>query len=142
MGRGLQSSQATARAGLLAAAVLLVLALPSSRPLHEACPHPTETLARAGRSVEAACGARPAGVGKALRGPARLLFGLSIDPNHADLQTLEALPGIGPVRALAILRERERGRFLSLDDLQRVRGIGPRTLERLVGLVEVADTPR
>ena len=89
-----------------------------------------------------ACRAQPASAGEALRGPARLLFGLSIDPNSADLQTLEALPGIGSVRASAILRERERKPFLKLGDLERVRGIGPRTVERLAGLVAVKDTPQ
>ncbi len=88
-----------------------------------------------------ACRAAPAPARDALRGPPRLLFGLSIDPNRADLKTLEALPGIGPARALAIVREREQRRFLSLGDLERVRGIGPRTVERLAGLVAVVDTP-
>jgi len=123
------------------AAALWVWVLPAQRSEPEACLHPAEIQARAGWSVAVACRASRAPAGEALRGPARLLFGLSIDPNSADLKTLEALPGIGPARALAIVSERERGRFLNLGDLERVRGIGPRTVERLAGLVAVVDPP-
>jgi len=136
------SSERVARAGLLVAAALLVLAVPAARRAPEPCLHPAEILARAGRSAFVGCRAESAPAREALRGPARLLFGLSIDPNSADLQTLEALPGIGPSRALAIVREREHKPFLNLGDLERVHGIGPRTVERLVGLVTVVDTPR
>ena len=131
-----------ARAGLLVAAALLVVALPTQRRTPLACIHPAEILARTGRSVEVACRATPAGAEDVVRGPTRLLFGLSIDPNRADLQTLEALPGIGPARALAIVRERDRRPFDQLKDLARVPGIGPRTVERLAGLVAVTDTRR
>lgn len=89
-----------------------------------------------------ACRAEPALAPDAVRGATRLLFGLSIDPNRADLPTLEALPGIGPARALAIVRERQIRPFEGLDDLVRVRGIGPRTVERLAGLVAVLETHR
>jgi competence protein ComEA len=40
------------------------------------------------------------------------------------------MPGIGEQLARRIVADRqERGPFLDLDDLRRVRGIGPRTLE-------------
>ena len=51
------------------------------------------------------------GEGGELRGPARLLFGLAVDPNRADLATLEALPGIGPSRAAALARRGKAGPF-------------------------------
>jgi len=124
------------------AAVLLVLALPRPRGVPEPCRHPAEARAQAGRSIEVACRKAPAPAAEAVRGPARLLFGLSIDLNRADLPTLEALPGIGPVRARAIVFERERRPFEVPGDLMRVHGIGPRTLERLAGLVAVVDTRR
>jgi competence protein ComEA len=60
-----------------------------------------------------------------------MLFALPIDPNRADARTLEALPGIGPARAAAILAERERRPFGEVDDLERVAGIGPKTRRRL-----------
>lgn len=55
-----------------------------------------------------------------------------VDVNAATVEELTELPGIGPVRAAAIVRLREsRGRFGSVDELLDVRGIGPVTLERL-----------
>ncbi len=61
-----------------------------------------------------------------------LLLGNPLDINHADVQDFEALPGIGPVTARAIVAFREnRGRFSSLEELLDVSGIGPATLARL-----------
>jgi competence protein ComEA len=55
-----------------------------------------------------------------------------IDPNTATARELEALPGIGPSLARRVLDAREKGvRFRAPRDLSRVRGIGPRTVERL-----------
>jgi competence protein ComEA len=55
-----------------------------------------------------------------------------VDPNAATARELEALPGIGPSLARRVLDARERGvRFRAPRDLSRVRGIGPRTVERL-----------
>ena len=68
--------------------------------------------------------------GAELRGPARVLFGLGIDPNVADAAALEALPGVGPARAEAIVAGRADGAYRTLADLGRVRGIGPVTLRR------------
>lgn len=53
--------------------------------------------------------------------------------NSATLEELEALPGIGPALAAAIIEHRERvGRFESQDDLDEVRGIGPALIEQIV----------
>lgn len=61
-----------------------------------------------------------------------------VDLNAASASDLEALPGIGPATAAAIVDERERrGRFSSVDDLLDVRGIGPAKLEQLRELVRV-----
>jgi competence protein ComEA len=107
---------------------LFALALPPSRPPAADCPAPRETATRGGHSLEVRC---DGGAGGALRGPARLLFGLPIDPNRADARTLEVLPGIGPARAAAIVAERERRPFAHAADLERVAGIGPKTLRRM-----------
>lgn len=55
-----------------------------------------------------------------------------VDLNAADQTLLEALPGIGPAKAQAILDDRTaRGPFATVDDLDRVAGFGAKTVERL-----------
>jgi competence protein ComEA len=59
-----------------------------------------------------------------------------IDVNAATASELEALPGIGPATAAAIVQHREdQGPFASVDDLDAVRGIGPAKLAALRDLV-------
>lgn len=58
--------------------------------------------------------------------------------NTADLGRLQTLPGIGPRMARRIVEARVAGgAFRRLEDLRRVKGIGPRTLEKLRPLVEI-----
>ncbi|MGQ7263299.1 ComEA family DNA-binding protein [Vreelandella sp. V005] len=55
-----------------------------------------------------------------------------INVNTADAELLAELPGIGPSRAEAIIEEREtNGAFDSVEDLERVSGIGPATIDRM-----------
>jgi len=64
------------------------------------------------------------------RGPA--LAPARIDLDRATARELERLPGIGPALAARILADRaERGLFRAPEGLLRVRGIGPRTLQRI-----------
>lgn len=73
-----------------------------------------------------------------IEGATLLSLGLPIDLNRAGAQDLAALPGIGPARAAAIVRDREeRGAYLRPADLTRVKGIGPGTVESLQGMVSV-----
>jgi competence protein ComEA len=61
-----------------------------------------------------------------------------VDLNRASVEELQALPGIGPTRAEAIVRWRgEHGSFRTVDELLEVPGIGPATLGRLRALVGV-----
>jgi competence protein ComEA len=61
-----------------------------------------------------------------------------VDLNTATATELEALPGVGPATAQAILDQRRRvGRFRSVDDLLDVRGIGPSKLAALRDRVRV-----
>ncbi|MEO2054226.1 MAG: helix-hairpin-helix domain-containing protein [Nitrospira sp.] len=56
----------------------------------------------------------------------------SIDVNRASQIELESLPGIGPKLADAIIQDRlQKGLFLRADDLLRVKGIGPKRLEKI-----------
>ena len=54
-----------------------------------------------------------------------------VDVNRADVEELQALPGVGPALAERIVAAREKQLFTTVEDLVRVRGIGPATLERL-----------
>lgn len=64
-----------------------------------------------------------------------------IDLNRATTRELEQLPRIGPSMAARIIAWRKsHGPFRSVDDLKRVRGIGEKTFEELVPLVEVKET--
>ena len=55
-----------------------------------------------------------------------------IDPNRASAPELTRLPGIGPALAARIVADRgQNGLFRSPEALLRVRGIGPKTLERI-----------
>ncbi|QHW30481.1 hypothetical protein GZH47_06210 [Paenibacillus rhizovicinus] len=55
-----------------------------------------------------------------------------IDINHASAAELDALPGIGAAKAEAIVADRERnGLFQRSDDLLRVKGIGPKLLDKM-----------
>jgi comEA protein len=56
----------------------------------------------------------------------------NVDINSADKALLTALPGIGPVTADAILAYRQdNGKFKSIDELTKVKGIGDKTLAKL-----------
>lgn len=55
-----------------------------------------------------------------------------VDLNVADWPELSQLPGVGETLAQRIVESREtEGAFVDNEDLQRVRGIGPRTFERI-----------
>lgn len=59
-----------------------------------------------------------------------------INVNTADAAQLDLLPGVGPVIAERIIAERvANGPFRTLRDLERVRGIGPKTVEKLAAHV-------
>jgi len=125
-----------ATAALWVSAVLLWLAFPGQPSFPTECAEPGERASRDGWTLEAAC-LTESGALPPVRGPARRLFGLPLDPNRASPATLETLPGIGPSRAAAIAAARSSAPFCELDDLDRVPGIGPRTLEKLSGLLEI-----
>ncbi|REK59873.1 MAG: hypothetical protein C6W55_00605 [Thermobacillus sp.] len=79
-----------------------------------------------GGSPDAASGSAPAAGG--------------FDINRATEAEWDELPGIGPAKARAIVEDRERnGPFRSIDDLARVKGIGPKLLERIKEAIEARN---
>ena len=61
-----------------------------------------------------------------------------VNLNTATVEQLDTLPGVGPVRAAAIVAWRNaHGKFTSVDQLGEVDGIGPGRLEKLRPLVRV-----
>jgi hypothetical protein len=114
--------QRQALAGFALSGALFVLALPVPSLAPRLCRNPIESLAIEQHTAAVRCQTPLARTGE-IRGPARRLFGLSIELNCAGARTLETLEGIGSVRA---------GQpFERVDDLLRVHGIGPKTLENL-----------
>lgn len=65
-----------------------------------------------------------------------------IDINSATAAQLDLLPGIGPALGSRIIADRdEHGLFDSIDSLQRVSGIGPKTVEKIRSRVILGDSP-
>lgn len=61
-----------------------------------------------------------------------------IDLNSATRAMLESLPGIGEVTAQKIVEYREQnGLFTSIEDIQKVAGIGPSVFEKIKDLIIV-----
>ena len=66
-----------------------------------------------------------------------------INPNRADAQELQLLPGIGPALAERIVAyRREHGDFDSLEALDQVKGIGPKTLQNIRYYLIFAEPPQ
>ncbi len=69
------------------------------------------------------------------------LSGDMVDLNQATAVQLCSLPGIGPKKAEAILAMRSKRAFTRLTQLLQVKGIGPKTLDRLKARVRVGPPP-
>jgi competence protein ComEA len=75
---------------------------------------------------------------RALADDERLALGLPIDPNVAGARELAFVPGLGRRLAAEVVEERRlHGRYASVEDLLRVRGIGPRRLEAAAPYLQV-----
>ena len=100
---------------------------------------PRVTLPRphAGINLPIAGGSGGAGAGGGAVGNATSAAGI-VDINSATLADLDALPGVGPSTAQAIIDYRvANGPYASVDDLLNVRGIGPSKLAAMRARVRV-----
>ncbi len=118
----------------LAAVLVAILSAGRIRLLLEIPPAAPEGCAAEGRGVPPrhwlGCAADP-GTPRGLDGAERLLLGLPLDPNTASARDLAFVPGLSPRLGEAVVADREeRGPFRSVEDLVRVRGIGPKRLAR------------
>jgi len=67
-----------------------------------------------------------------------LALGLPLDVNRSSAAELEVVPGIGPALARRIVEARRiGGPFGRIEELQRVKGVGPLSLRRLQHHLEV-----
>ena len=72
--------------------------------------------------------------------PKDVLKGKSIDINTADQKTLERLPRIGPSTAKLIIEYREQnGPFKSVNELDNVKRIGPKTIEKIAPYIFIKN---
>lgn len=65
-----------------------------------------------------------------------------IDLNLASQQELESLPGIGPSKASDIIAYRQKnGRFVTIEEIQNVPGIGAALFEKIRPFIIVTNSP-
>ncbi len=82
--------------------------------------------------------AQPVRLYPATPGIVRQPAGGLVNINTADAGLLQTLPGIGPRTAERIVEYRETtGRFKSVEDIQNVKGIGPKRYDRIRALITV-----
>jgi predicted flap endonuclease-1-like 5' DNA nuclease len=96
--------------------------------------HPPPTSGDAIDSARACAGDR-AGVAR-MDADSLARLQIAVDINRADAAELASLPGIGPVIAARVIAGRP---YRGVDELERVRGIGPRTVEKLRARAMVTD---
>jgi competence protein ComEA len=79
------------------------------------------------------------GTERALAADERLVLGLPLDPNTAGARELAFVPGLSRRLAADIVLDRARnGRYATVADLARVRGIGPKKLAAAAPHLEIA----
>ncbi|VTR92364.1 competence protein helix-hairpin-helix repeat protein : Competence protein ComEA helix-hairpin-helix repeat protein OS=Fervidobacterium nodosum (strain ATCC 35602 / DSM 5306 / Rt17-B1) GN=Fnod_1704 PE=4 SV=1: HHH_3: HHH_3 [Gemmata massiliana] len=101
----------------------------TSAPLAEAPTSPTPAT----RATTPIAAPRPTSTSAKKIQPGEAL----INVNTAPQEELQRLPSIGPVIAQAIIAHRTQSPFQTVNDLDKVKGIGPKTLDKLRPFVVV-----
>jgi competence protein ComEA len=125
----------------LTALLVAVLAGPALRRRAE-LPPPPRPCAPEGRGEPPrhwlGCAADP-GPPRALADDERLLLALPLDPNDAEERVLAFVPGLSRRLAAELVAERRaNGPFRGVEDVLRVRGIGPKRLARAAPYLAVS----
>lgn len=125
---------------LLASSALVILAAIGRMLLQTAPAEPRGSGLDSSVPVDSALAvAESVHVERRLRG-VPLAEGEKIDPNRAGEVELDRLPGVGPALARAIVESRRQaGPFRDLADLERVPGLGSRSVERLAPYLSLPD---
>jgi competence ComEA-like helix-hairpin-helix protein len=131
-----------ARATAVALASVLCLLPSALRAVPSAGPEPIAKVcvgpASRAETGEVVCRPPRGPAERELEGSALILAGTKLDLNRADDKALEIVPGIGPHLAGRIVEDREaRGPFKSVDDVERVRGIGPKLAAKIARYARV-----
>ena len=123
---------------LLAAAMGVGTGLPLLVPGRSDAPPPRSPDRGAQVDVQAI---QPRAAASPSRSPSGIVGTLNL--NMADAESLQGLPGIGPVLAERILAYRQaHGPFQTVENLQQVPGIGPKRWERMRHAIRVvAEEP-
>ncbi|MCL5429696.1 MAG: helix-hairpin-helix domain-containing protein [Chloroflexi bacterium] len=117
--------------GLGAAGLILLLAAPRRGEPIQLLPAPT----RSATSIELEAEIEQTPIASPIP-----TTSFPININTATAQELERLPGIGPTLAQSIVAYREaHGLFATIDDIQNVPEIGPRTYEGIMPFITVDE---
>ncbi|MDR3556706.1 MAG: helix-hairpin-helix domain-containing protein [Syntrophobacteraceae bacterium] len=76
-----------------------------------------------------------------MSGAALLAMGLKLDLNSAGLDDLLLVPHLRPAIAREIVKRRSQKAWENVDDLQELRGVGPKTVQKLGDYLEVSNAP-
>ena len=139
-GMGLSPQQRAIGLLLLSLALAGVVRL-DSRGVDPVCLDPISIEEDALGTLRVDCGGDAGG--SAPIGVGGLLFGIPMPLASVSVSQLQALPGIGPSRARAIVEARLEAPFERLRDLERISGIGPKTVDALSDwlVAESLDSP-
>lgn len=97
---------------------------------------PREGENSAGAGAVSSGGSSGSEGGTAVTGASGSASSSLVNINKASAEELDALPGVGPSTAQAIVDDRtQNGPFASIEDLMRVSGIGEKKFERLKGRI-------
>ncbi len=75
-------------------------------------------------------------------GAALLAGGLKLDLNSASLDELLLIPRLRPEIAASIIERRREKPWEQVDDLIEIRGVGPKTAQKLQDYLEISADPR